>query len=249
MDDNSIKIVVCDDHTLYRQGIKYVLATKNDVEIIGEADDGFKLLKLLKHVTPDLILLDINMPVMDGTIALPEIKKQYPDIKVLVVSMQNGSEMIEIMMERGADGYLTKNDDPEVIYEAIKTCYTNGRYIDKRTEDVLLNRIRKTSVPPALSEAKSPNPEIEEPAVESIFEEDPTSMYGVIHKAPWYSMPLRAILIGLGIAFAVFIGLYAYEAYKGRNTAKNTSIQTYENPLSYQYEGTGNNILDSVLSK
>ena len=111
MSEKTIKVVICDDHGIYRQGIIHVLSDKKDIEVIGEAEDGLQLIKLLKHVQPDVILIDINMPVMDGTVALPLIKKNYPDTKVLVLSMQNTPQMIKIMMQLGADGYLTKNDN------------------------------------------------------------------------------------------------------------------------------------------
>jgi DNA-binding NarL/FixJ family response regulator len=242
MNDNSIKIVVCDDHTLYRQGIKYVLASKQDVEVIGEAEDGLKLLKLLKHVTPDIILLDINMPVMDGTVTLPEIKKQYPNVKVIVVSMQNGPEMIEIMMSRGADGYLTKNDDTELIYTAIRECHENGRYIDKRIQDVLLNNMRKN--PPKEQPAiPTPVPEPEEPPFVDSDIVEPEA------KSSWYRMPLRAVLIGIGIAVSVFVGLYVYNKVVGAKTAYNRlkAEPSYRPKSEFPY--AGDNTIETVFSK
>jgi len=142
IENNSIKVIVCDDHFFYRQGVKTWLETKEDIDIIGESEDGLKLLKQLKHVQPDLILLDINMPVMDGAAALAEIKKSYPHIKVVMLTMNDSKQMILEMLKLGADGYLTKNDDCEEIYSAIVTCKNEGQYITKKNSHILLQSLR-----------------------------------------------------------------------------------------------------------
>lgn len=139
---NSIKVVICDDHFFYRQGVKTWLETKEDIDIIGESEDGLKLIKQLKHVQPDVVLLDINMPVMDGSAALVEIKKSYPHIKVVMLTMNDSKQMILEMLKLGADGYLTKNDDCEEIYNAIVTCKNEGQYITKKNSHILLQSLR-----------------------------------------------------------------------------------------------------------
>ena len=82
---NLIKVIVADDHVLFRAGVKTALSLKKDIRLIGEADNGQQLLHLLKHLQPDVILLDIQMPIMDGITTLPEIKKLYPDIRRLII--------------------------------------------------------------------------------------------------------------------------------------------------------------------
>lgn len=139
---NSIKVVICDDHFFYRQGVKAWLETKQDIDIVGESEDGLKLIKQLKHVQPDVVLLDINMPVMDGSAALVEIKKSYPHIKVVMLTMNDSKQMILEMLKLGADGYLTKNDDCEEIYNAIVTCKNEGQYITKKNSHILLQSLR-----------------------------------------------------------------------------------------------------------
>src|SRR5437868_3849183 len=118
-----IKVAIADDHALFRAGVKTALAVRKDIEMIAEADNGMQLLNLLKHIEPDVILLDIQMPLMDGVTTLPEIRKLYPDIKVIILSMHNDHSMISKLMEVGANSYLTKNSDSETIYQAIKTCF------------------------------------------------------------------------------------------------------------------------------
>jgi DNA-binding NarL/FixJ family response regulator len=147
---NSIKVVICDDHFFYRQGVKTWLETKEDIDIVGESEDGLKLIKQLKHVQPDVILLDINMPVMDGSAALAEIKKSYPHIKVIMLTMNDSKQTILEMLKLGADGYLTKNDDCEEIYNAIVTCKNEGQYMTKKNGHILLQSIRDASFIPVI---------------------------------------------------------------------------------------------------
>lgn len=118
-----IKVAIADDHVLFRAGVKSALSVNKDIKMIAEADNGMQLLTVLKHVQPDVILLDIQMPVMDGISTLPEIKKLYPDIKVIMLTMHNDHSMISKLMELGANSYLTKNSDSEIIYQAIKTVH------------------------------------------------------------------------------------------------------------------------------
>lgn len=138
----SLKVIIADDHVLFRAGVKTALGLKKDIRIIGEADNGQQLLHLLKHLEPDVILLDIQMPIMDGITALPEIKKLYPEIRIIMLTMHNDHSMISRLMELGANAYLTKNSDSEIIYEAIRTCYFNEYYFNDLTNKALLDGLR-----------------------------------------------------------------------------------------------------------
>jgi DNA-binding NarL/FixJ family response regulator len=137
-----IKVVIADDHVLYRAGVKNALAGKPDVRIVAEADNGVQLVHLLKHVKPDVVLLDIQMPLMDGIGALQEIKKDFPDVKVVILSMHDDNSMITRMMELGANGYLTKTADLEAIYEAIRNCYYNEFHFNATTNMALIDNLR-----------------------------------------------------------------------------------------------------------
>ena len=101
-----------------------------------------QLLNMLKHVEPDVILLDIQMPIMDGIATLPEIRKLYPHVKVIILSMHNDHSMISKLMEIGANSYLTKNSDSENIYNAIKTCYEQEFFFNELTNKALLTGLR-----------------------------------------------------------------------------------------------------------
>lgn len=120
-----IKVIITDDHALFRAGVKSSLSHYPDIEFLGEAENGMQLLNLIKFLQPDVILLDIQMPIMDGIATLPEIRKIIPDVKVIMLTMNDDVSMISKLMEIGANSYLTKNSDSTTIYEAIVTCYKN----------------------------------------------------------------------------------------------------------------------------
>ncbi len=138
-----IKVIIADDHVLYRAGVKTALSTKKDVKVIGEAYNGMHLLNMLKMIPVDVILLDIQMPIMDGITVLPEIKKLYPNIKIIMLTMMDDHSMITKLMEIGANSYLTKTSDSEIIYEAIKTCFEQEYYFNSLTNKALLTNLKQ----------------------------------------------------------------------------------------------------------
>ena len=142
-DGHVINVIITDDHVLYRAGVKTALSSKKDIKVIAEADNGSHLMALLKAMHPDVILLDIQMPIMDGITTLAEIKKLYPDIKVIMLTMVDDHSMITKLMELGANSYLTKTSDSEIIYQAIKTCFEQEFYFNSLTNKALLNNLRQ----------------------------------------------------------------------------------------------------------
>src|SRR6476620_6110151 len=141
-----IKVIIADDHVLYRAGVKTALSTKKDIKVIAEADNGMHLLNLIKNIPCDVILLDIQMPIMDGIATLPEIKKIAPHTKVIMLTMVDDHSMITKLMELGANSYLTKTSDSEIIYEATKTCFEQEYYFNSLTNQALLNNLRQKNV-------------------------------------------------------------------------------------------------------
>lgn len=142
-----IKVMIADDHVLYRAGVKTALSAKKDIKVIAEADNGMHLLNMLKSIQPDVILLDIQMPVMDGIGALPEIKKNWPHIKVIMLTMMDDHSMITKLMELGANSYLSKTSDSEIIYEAIVTCHQQEYYFNALTNKALLTNLKLRNNP------------------------------------------------------------------------------------------------------
>jgi len=140
--NGTIKVAIADDHALFRTGVKTSLSQRKDIQMVAEAENGMQLLNLLKHIQPDVILLDISMPIMDGLTTLPEIKRLYPQIKVIMLSMHNDHSVISRMMEIGANSYLTKESDSETIYQAIKSCYQQEFFFNELTNKALLSGLR-----------------------------------------------------------------------------------------------------------
>jgi DNA-binding NarL/FixJ family response regulator len=138
-----IKVIIADDHVLYRAGVKTSLSIRKDIKVIAEADNGMHLLNLIKNIDVDVILLDIQMPIMDGIATLPEIKKIAPNAKVIMLTMVDDNSMITKLMELGANSYLTKTSDSEIIYEAIKTCFEQEYYFNALTNKALLSNLKQ----------------------------------------------------------------------------------------------------------
>lgn len=147
-----IKVLITDDHALFRAGVKTSLSSRPDIEFLGEAENGMQLINLLKFLKPDVILLDIQMPIMDGIATLPEVRKVLPDVKVIMLTMHDDVSMISKLMEIGANSYLTKNSDSETIYQAIKTCYENEYYFNEYTNKAMLTGLRTKKVENTLQE-------------------------------------------------------------------------------------------------
>lgn len=137
-----IKVAIADDHALFRTGVKTSLSSRKDIQMVAEAENGMQLLNLLRHIKPDVVLLDIQMPIMDGLTTLPEIKKLYPEVKVIMLSMHNDHSVISKMMEIGANSYLTKESGAEMIYEAIKGVFEQDFYFNELTNKALLSGLR-----------------------------------------------------------------------------------------------------------
>lgn len=148
--DTVINVMIVDDHVLYRAGVRTALSSKKDIKVIGEADNGLQLINMLKGgMHPDVILLDIQMPVMDGIATLPEVKKLFPEIKIIMLTLLDDQSVVTKLMELGANSYLVKTSEAEMIYEAIRTCYQQEFYFNSLTNKALLNNLRqKNTVSP-----------------------------------------------------------------------------------------------------
>ena len=116
---NRYRIVLADDHSLFRQGLKAVLEETEEFKVVGEAGAGLELVNLLDQVDPELIILDISMPNLRGIETIPEIKKTNPEVKILVVTMHNDKEYLYQAISQGADGYFLKRDAGTELFSAI----------------------------------------------------------------------------------------------------------------------------------
>jgi DNA-binding NarL/FixJ family response regulator len=126
---NPYRIVLADDHVMFRRGIKKIIEAMADVEVVGEAGDGLELLDLLKKTTPQLVILDISMPNLRGLEATREIKIINPGIKVLLLTMHKDKEYLYHAFSAGAEGYLLKEDADTELFNAIETIKKGGTYV------------------------------------------------------------------------------------------------------------------------
>lgn len=172
--ETRIKVAIADDHHLFRTGVKTSLSAYKDIQMVAEAENGMQLLNLLRHIKPDVLLLDIQMPIMDGLATLPQVKKLYPGIKVIMLSMHNDQSMISRMMELGANSYLTKESDSETIYKAVVSCYEQEYFFNDLTNKAMLNHLRSKSEPPPPPEPEAQLNEKEKMVLKFICEEKST---------------------------------------------------------------------------
>jgi DNA-binding NarL/FixJ family response regulator len=142
MTAQQIKVSIADDHKIFRDGIKMALKDREYLKILWEAEDGRDLMHKLKLKIPDVLLMDIRMPEVDGVNAIGMIRKEYDDIKIIVLTMYDDQEMITKMMEMGANAYLTKTTDPEEIYQAILTCMNDDFYFNDLVNKAVLLKLQ-----------------------------------------------------------------------------------------------------------
>lgn len=142
MSAQQIKVSIADDHKIFRDGIKMALRDREYLKILWEAEDGRDLMHKLKLKQPDVLLMDIRMPEVDGVNAIGMIRKEYDDIKIIVLTMYDDQEMITKMMEMGANAYLTKTTDPEEIYQAILTCMNDDFYFNDLVNKAVLLKLQ-----------------------------------------------------------------------------------------------------------
>ena len=135
---NSLRIVLADDHHLFRDGIKSLLMDEESIDIVGEVSNGIELLELLKVVLPDLIISDISMPKMNGIEACRIVKQNYPDIKFLILSMHNNEEFIKEAISVNANGYLPKDICREELLEGIFTIKNGQDYFSDEVSKTIM---------------------------------------------------------------------------------------------------------------
>lgn len=147
MASTQIKIAIADDHKIFRDGIKMALSNKENLKILWEAEDGKDMMHKISIKMPDILLMDIRMPEIDGINAIQILRKEYETVKIIVLTMYDDHQMISKMMEMGANAYLTKTTDPEEIYEAILTCMNDDYYFNDLVNAAVMGKLmQKKSV-------------------------------------------------------------------------------------------------------
>ena len=127
-----IKILIADDHSLVREGLKQILELEEDFEVIGQAANGIETLEKIKELRPDVLLLDINMPIMGGIPTLRKIKEENIPVKVVILTIHEGREYLMETLKLGALGYVLKDSDSASLSKAIRDAYSGVSYIQPK---------------------------------------------------------------------------------------------------------------------
>lgn len=138
-----LHIIIADDHKIVIDGLKSLLIEQNHIKIVGEAANGQEALDLIANNKVDIAVLDISMPIMNGVEAAKIIRKEHPEIKILILTMHDGSEFIHELMEIGANGYILKNRGMEEFVDALETIISGEEYIKGQVLNTLLKAVRK----------------------------------------------------------------------------------------------------------
>lgn len=160
-DQTTISIGVIDDHQLFRKGLIELIQNVKGLDVTLEAGDGEDLLQQLLEVMPDVLLLDLKMPKLDGIDAMKIIRKKYPRLKIIVLSMFDDDRFILHAYQVGANGYLLKNAPPEEVVKAIRDVADDGYYVSPAMSSILARGVANKSYKPALEETHLTNREIE----------------------------------------------------------------------------------------
>lgn len=136
-----IRVLIVDDHPVVREGLAGMLATQPDLDVVGEAANGLEGVKLAHSLNPDLILMDLQMPNMDGAAAIRQIRKELPDCRILVLTAFDTDERILHSIEAGAQGYLLKGAPRDELFRAIRVVAEGGSLLQPSVAAKLLNRV------------------------------------------------------------------------------------------------------------
>lgn len=146
-----IRIIIADDHTMFRQGLISLLKEEKNMAVVGEASNGEEVLLLLEKQEADVLLLDIEMPEVDGFDVLRNLKKKHNTIKVLALTMHTSTEFVKNIIKTGADGYLQKDAEKSTLIEAITQLMTQGSYYTSEIATLLLNDLKKETLHSTIS--------------------------------------------------------------------------------------------------
>jgi len=139
----TIKIALIDDHKLFREGVKRILSFESSFEVVAEGGDGKEVNELVESHRPDIVLMDINMPEINGIEATKSLLNNYPGTKVIILSIHDDENYVTHALQSGAQGYLLKEIDTESLLEAIKVVYEGGSYLHPKVTHNLVQEYRK----------------------------------------------------------------------------------------------------------
>jgi DNA-binding NarL/FixJ family response regulator len=148
----SIKILLADDHGIVREGLRFLLEKEADIKVVGEAEDGLKAIELVRELLPDIIIMDITMPNLNGVDATRQIINEFPKVKVIALSMHFDRMFVVSMLKAGASGYVLKECLSDELVEAVRTVYGGEWYISRKITGLVMgdyvNRLLESTESP-----------------------------------------------------------------------------------------------------
>ncbi|MFH1634491.1 MAG: response regulator transcription factor [Chloroflexota bacterium] len=152
----TIRVAIVDDQTLIREGLALLLALVPDLRVVGQAANGREALALVAEQSPDVVLMDVRMPGMNGVTATREISLHYPDTRVIVLTTFDNDEYVFESLKAGASGYLLKNADPDYLAAAIRAVHGGDSILDPAVTDKVIRRATRPGTEPALTGRLTP---------------------------------------------------------------------------------------------
>lgn len=138
-----IQVLIADDHQLFREGLKRILNMEDDLEVIGECHNGIQVLEFCNNIQPEIVLMDINMPVENGVVATERLRELFPDVKVIILSLHDDESYVFETLRKGASGYLLKDMEAEALINAIRSVVNGHAYIHPKVTGKLINQLRR----------------------------------------------------------------------------------------------------------
>ena len=157
-----IKLMIADDHKLFREGLKALLAVTDDIQIVDEAEDGNSALQKCRQLEPDIILMDINMPGLNGLHATQQILENFPQVGIIMLTMLEDDASVFSAMRAGARGYLLKGADPQEVLSVIRAVADGQALFGPAIATRLMNFFRELSLKPVIAQSKAKFPELTE---------------------------------------------------------------------------------------
>jgi len=140
-----IKVLLADDHGIVRAGLRRIVEESSDMEVVAEAADGRETLRLVQEILPDVAVIDISMPGLDGLEVVSQLHGHYPDLPILILTMHEEGQYVVRAIQAGAMGYLTKQSAPEQLVKAIRKVHAGSRYLTDEAAETLALRIARGS--------------------------------------------------------------------------------------------------------
>lgn len=143
---NKIRVLIADDHSLIRQGLKQILELEKDMIVVAQASNGSEAIQFTREFTPDVILMDINMPGINGLQAIKEIKQEKLQSRIIVLTIHEDREYLFKTLQMGAEGYVLKDAEPSVLIEAIRNVYSGQSYIQPNMTTELVKEFNRVTM-------------------------------------------------------------------------------------------------------